>query len=222
MATIATLRLKAHIDTTDAEDLARRVDATIRETLDASPAGQPVNPSALASAVMGEILRVSQVPAPRGSEGLREQLLTLVESEMYEYRERTGFWPEGGVTTEIARLACRGALEAITAYFEFGPEDAWCKVCRRVWDGKHHQCEGDAEQRLARVRELHHSTCLLATGKVKRPAFSCEVCDTLDGAAPGTTAATGCPRCPHPAHSEPCGITADFNQCACPGNVIPA
>lgn len=115
------------------------------------------------------------------SSTLTAQLHKLVEEEMYAYRERTGFWPEGGVTTEIARLAARGALEAITAHLEFGPEDSWCKACRRVWTGPSHRCESDAEQRLARVRELHHATCLLATGKVQRPAFSCEVCDTLDG-----------------------------------------
>lgn len=44
--------------------------------------------------------------------GHREQLHAAIESEMYEYRERTMWWPEtGGVTEEIARLATRGAME---------------------------------------------------------------------------------------------------------------
>lgn len=46
---------------------------------------------------------------------LSERIRALIESEVYEYRERTMFWPEtGGVTQEIARLAARGALEALT------------------------------------------------------------------------------------------------------------
>ncbi|MFE7972980.1 hypothetical protein [Streptomyces shenzhenensis] len=45
------------------------------------------------------------------------------------------------------------AIGALTAYLEFGPEDAWCKTCRRVWDGKYHRCESEAEQRLTRVRD---------------------------------------------------------------------
>jgi hypothetical protein len=53
-------------------------------------------------------LAVTAVPAPAG---LREQLHAAIESEMYEYRERTMFWEEGGITTEIARLATRGAME---------------------------------------------------------------------------------------------------------------
>lgn len=47
-------------------------------------------------------------------DGLREQLHAAIESEVYEYRERSMWWPEtGGVTQEIARLATRGALEAL-------------------------------------------------------------------------------------------------------------
>lgn len=51
---------------------------------------------------------------PVASGDLAEQLRTAIESEMYEYRERTMWWPEtGGITEEIARLATRGALEAL-------------------------------------------------------------------------------------------------------------
>jgi hypothetical protein len=47
---------------------------------------------------------------------LRDRIAAAVESEIYEYRERTMFWEEtGGVTQEIARLATRGALEALLA-----------------------------------------------------------------------------------------------------------
>lgn len=46
------------------------------------------------------------------------------------------------------------ALAALTAHLDIGDAEAWCKTCRRVWDSKHHQCESDAEQRLAKVRDL--------------------------------------------------------------------
>ncbi|MEU8756244.1 hypothetical protein AB0C88_37730 [Streptomyces chartreusis] len=50
-------------------------------------------------------------------EYLRQQLHAAIESEVYEYRERTMFWPEtGGVTEEIARLATRGAMEVCARY----------------------------------------------------------------------------------------------------------
>lgn len=42
---------------------------------------------------------------------LREQVQASIESEVYEFRERTMWWPEGGITQEIARLATRGAME---------------------------------------------------------------------------------------------------------------
>lgn len=42
-----------------------------------------------------------------------ERVRAGIESELYAHRERTGFWPEGDVTGEIARLATRGALEAL-------------------------------------------------------------------------------------------------------------
>jgi hypothetical protein len=55
--------------------------------------------------------------------GLREQLAATIESEIYEYRERTMLWEEGGITTEIARLATRGAMEALDSTEQ--PAAAW-------------------------------------------------------------------------------------------------
>lgn len=43
-----------------------------------------------------------------------EQIEAAIESEIYEYRERTTLWDEtDGITEEIARLATRGALAAL-------------------------------------------------------------------------------------------------------------
>ncbi|MFI8301537.1 hypothetical protein ACIGCZ_37145 [Streptomyces nigra] len=105
----------------------------------------------LAEALEGATPATATIP-----ELLPEQLREAIESEVYEYRERTMLWEEtGGVTEEIARLATRGAMKALTAHLDIGDAEAWCKTCRRVWDSKHHRCESDAEQRLAKVRDLH-------------------------------------------------------------------
>lgn len=83
---------------------------------------------------------------------LRDQLAEAIESEIYEYRERTMFWGETvGVTQEIARLATRGAMEAIERHLDTGEEQAWCKTCRRVWDGRGHRCEDGADATAQRL-----------------------------------------------------------------------
>lgn len=45
-------------------------------------------------------------------------------------------------------------LTALAEHLDIGDAEAWCKTCRRVWEGRSHRCESDAEQALARVREL--------------------------------------------------------------------
>ena len=47
------------------------------------------------------------------------------------------------------------ALTAVRQHLDIGEEHAWCKTCRRVWDGPQHRCESDAEQTVARVTALH-------------------------------------------------------------------
>ena len=46
------------------------------------------------------------------------------------------------------------ALGVLVQHLDIGEEEAWCKICRRVWGGPGHRCESDAEQRLAKVRDL--------------------------------------------------------------------
>jgi hypothetical protein len=41
------------------------------------------------------------------------------------------------------------AIRTLTEHLDIGEEQAWCKTCRRVWDGPRHRCESDAEQQLA-------------------------------------------------------------------------
>jgi hypothetical protein len=40
----------------------------------------------------------------------------------------------------------------LLAAVDIGDAEAWCKTCRRVWEGPRHRCETDVERTLARVR----------------------------------------------------------------------
>jgi hypothetical protein len=52
------------------------------------------------------------------------------------------------------RAVARAVLTAVREHLDIGEEEAWCKTCRRVWDGPSHQCETEAEQQIARVRKV--------------------------------------------------------------------
>lgn len=58
------------------------------------------------------------------------------------------YQPGVGLDTAAMTTAVLGAL---TDHLDIGDAEAWCQTCRRAWDGKHHRCESDAEQRVARV-----------------------------------------------------------------------
>lgn len=102
---------------------------------------------------------------PASSSDIAEQLRTAIESEMYEYRERTMWWPEtGGITEEIARLATRGGLEALqlrlAVLAEYENAITWgtdCLSCARVLDSSIRETERaeKAEAEVARVASLY-------------------------------------------------------------------
>jgi hypothetical protein len=62
------------------------------------------------------------------------------------------------VTDQPDRDPRQDLLDAIDLTYAYGvlgydsPEQAWCKTCRRVWEGPRHRCETDVERTLARVR----------------------------------------------------------------------
>jgi hypothetical protein len=102
--------------------------------------------------------------------------------------------------TETVRANAYGradaALEALEGYLDIGEAEAWCKSCRRVWEGPRHQCRSDAERRLAEARAIHRELCPVATGKVGPPDFTCSLCDALDGSP--TEPESGCSACGGP------------------------
>lgn len=52
------------------------------------------------------------------------------------------------------RAQVEAVMTALERRLDIGEAEAWCKTCWRVWGGRDHRCEGDAEQRLAKVRDL--------------------------------------------------------------------
>jgi hypothetical protein len=86
-----------------------------------------------------------QLHRGRPDTNLREHLATALDTAFSD-----NYQPGHGFPTDEVTDA---ALTALTEQLDIGEAEAWCKICRRVWDGKAHQCEGDAEQRLARLRD---------------------------------------------------------------------
>jgi hypothetical protein len=43
-------------------------------------------------------------------------------------------------------------LAVIAEHLDIGEEQAWCKTCRRAWDGARHRCESDGEQQAVQLR----------------------------------------------------------------------
>ncbi|MFF7946986.1 hypothetical protein [Streptomyces griseorubiginosus] len=90
-------------------------------------------------------------PAP----GLREHLAAAILARIKKATV-SKTQPFDAITSLLApneRDLADTALAALADRLEFGPEDAWCKACRRVWNGLDHRCESDAEQRLALIRD---------------------------------------------------------------------
>jgi hypothetical protein len=75
---------------------------------------------------------------------LEERIRAAIEREVYEYRERATLWGETeGVTEEIARLATRGALEALGMPAPARlPADAGTEFIRQITEGEDDGLDG--------------------------------------------------------------------------------
>jgi hypothetical protein len=51
------------------------------------------------------------------------------------------------------RARTDAVMAALDRFLDIGEAEAWCKTCRRVWDGPSHRCESNAEQRVAALYE---------------------------------------------------------------------
>lgn len=73
--------------------------------------------------------------------------------------------PAGGLQARIAAVIrdtpagypddiAAAVWQAVEQHLDIRDAEAWCKTCRRVWEGPRHRCESDAERRLARLRDV--------------------------------------------------------------------
>jgi hypothetical protein len=74
-------------------------------------------------------------------------------------------------------------LAELKPELDIGEEEAWCKTCRRVWDGPGHRCESDAERRLDKVRDLRSD--------LRETTGARWIAEALDTILEGGQAATG-------------------------------
>ncbi|MFF7949103.1 hypothetical protein [Streptomyces griseorubiginosus] len=51
------------------------------------------------------------------------------------------------------RARTDAVMAAFDRFLDVSEAEAWCKTCRRVWNGPDHRCESDAEHRLALIRD---------------------------------------------------------------------
>lgn len=101
---------------------------------------------ALAALVGAARRKMEAEPPP-----IRQQLQAVAFNAVLPALEKHGEW----LRLTARRTIANAVLEAIEGQLDIGEAEAWCKTCRRVWDGARHQCESDAEAAVARVRALH-------------------------------------------------------------------
>lgn len=134
-------------EATEPDDTCRPVDID-GETIRVHGCGEM---SDEARAALAEVIRAAKRkmeaerdPAATEATGLREQLLDAITYEMHSGK---------GPLAVIPRIA-DAVLAALSAHLDIADAEAWCKTCRRVWEGKTHRCESDAEQRADQLATL--------------------------------------------------------------------
>lgn len=100
---------------------------------------------ALTALVRAAKAKMAAEPPP-----IRQQLRAVAFNAVAPALKRHGEW----LRLTVRRTVADAVLTAVEDFFDIGDAEAWCKTCRRVWGSKHHRCESDAEQRLAKVRDL--------------------------------------------------------------------
>lgn len=82
---------------------------------------------------------------------VRQQLQAVAFNAVLPALEKHGEW----LRLTVRRTIANAVLEALEGQLDISEAEAWCKVCRRVWDGPRHRCESDAEQTVSRVVDLY-------------------------------------------------------------------
>lgn len=94
-------------------------------------------------------------PQTASSDALREDVAAAIR-ERIKWATVSPTQPYDTVTSILVpteRDLADVAIAALLQHLDVGEEEAWCKICRRVWDGPRHQCESAAERKLATLRD---------------------------------------------------------------------
>lgn len=171
--------------------------------LDADPDIYPTYPDAAARRALGALHDAGLLPmgsdqrgqqivrTPTPPAGLVDHLAGALDQAFQS------FDPEQTEDAALSGHLATTVLAALEEFLAIGDADAWCKICRRVWDGKHHQCESDAEQRLASVRGLADRLDEFAENALKvsdrqlYAAIARDVRSRVDGDQPGPAGTVG-------------------------------
>lgn len=126
--------------------------------------------------------------------GLRQQIAAAIreatcngdcgasEEQCVRQRIQPVVW-HFGVLAEVSgspEMFADAVLAVLERHLDIGEEQAWCKTCRRVWEGRSHRCEGDAEAAVARVRRLCEMT-IAASVRVQAIDQARDTLAALDG-----------------------------------------
>lgn len=96
-----------------------------------------------------EIVRAAKAKMAAEPPPIRQQVRAAAFNAVAPALKRHDEW----LRLTVRRSIANAVLAAIEEHLDFGDADAWCKTCRRVWNGPDHRCESDAEQRLAAIRD---------------------------------------------------------------------
>lgn len=133
-------------DQPDPEDTCRpvEIDGETISVRGAAPLTEE-GTAALTALVRAAKAKMAAEPPP-----VRQQLRAAAFNAVAPALKRHDEW----LRLTVRRTIADAVLAAIEEFLDIGDAEAWCKTCRRVWDGPRHRCESDAEQAIARVREV--------------------------------------------------------------------
>lgn len=147
-------------DHTEPEDTCRPVEIDgelirVRGAAELSSEGQ----EALTSIIRAAKAKMAAEPIP-----VRQQLRAHAFNAVAPALKRHDEW----LRLTVRRTIADAVLAAVEEFLDIGDAEAWCKTCRRVWDGKQHRCEGDAEARLAHLQATSEAAGRLLTRESDR------------------------------------------------------
>jgi len=96
---------------------------------------------------------IDELTPARDEEANHTDLRETVAAAIARYDYEVGLSSDG-----VPRRHHHGQADAVLAalqqYLDIGDAEAWCKACRRVWEGPHHHCEPAPTDQAAEIERL--------------------------------------------------------------------